>query len=568
MAASLFDRSRCTSKIYCYLLFSLFCNIAIASIDSHDIFTPNDILSSVDNTCLVLLTEFSNMDTSDLFDNLAIKTFVNEPLVQFGLIETTTFVWPGGKTLSEDSTKSKSEIIIFERRIADRTCLLMRKNPSSLRPIFYSGFLSQASLIDFINTHCHTYRSPDGGLSIEGHHRKEILNTLFSVAQVSRVTMGKMMDSHNTPADISEEALHNQEKMQNNKDIHEDNSCFIHEDGKCDKKDFNDKQFYKHEDIPQCERISEPTKEQFFHEYLKISKPVIIEKMTKTWPAFQKWTNNFFKKEYGNRDVYIKLTPKGEFEGVEQADLWDNFNTFSIPPEVIVQLHHSELVVVRPASLNLKFSEFLDTIEKVTRGDLKNVSAYLEYSSIPQHLPELEDDIREMPFVNPRVHKLEHLNIWLSDGNTLGKLHFDPYDNFLCQVHGQKQVILFEPHQNENLYEAHIQEAVLSYNETTKEFRRSNLVDSTSMVMSPVDILKPDFEKFPRFRSAMPLNCTLKEGDVLFMPSFWWHEVQSSPNGTAGHNLAVNFWYDPFLTKEYPCPECRLDINPRYRHLL
>jgi hypothetical protein len=26
--------------------------------------------------------------------------------------------------------------------------------------------------------------------------------------------------------------------------------------------------------------------------------------------------------------------------------------------------------------------------------------------------------------------------------------------------------------------------------------------------------------------------------------------------------------YDPFLTKEFPCPTCKLDINPHYRHLL
>ena len=25
-------------------------------------------------------------------------------------------------------------------------------------------------------------------------------------------------------------------------------------------------------------------------------------------------------------------------------------------------------------------------------------------------------------------------NVWLSDGHTLGKLHMDEYDNFLCQV--------------------------------------------------------------------------------------------------------------------------------------
>ena len=62
------------------------------------------------------------------------------------------------------------------------------------------------------------------------------------------------------------------------------------------------------------------------------------------------------------------------------------------------------------------------------------------------------------------------------------------------QISGRKQVILFEPHTNHKMYEGHIQQATLSYNQHTGEFSRRNLEDSTSMVMSPVDLLKPDFK--------------------------------------------------------------------------
>ena len=62
------------------------------------------------------------------------------------------------------------------------------------------------------------------------------------------------------------------------------------------------------------------------------------------------------------------------------------------------------------------------------------------------------------------------------------------------------------------------------------------------MVMSPVDILKPNYDRFPKFKDARALNCTINEGDVLFMPSFWWHEVQSYPSKQEQRNVAVNFW--------------------------
>ena len=64
----------------------------------------------------------------------------------------------------------------------------------------------------------------------------------------------------------------------------------------------------------------------------------------------------------------------------------------------------------------------------------------------------------------------------------------------MFQLRGQKQVFLFEPFHNENMYEAHIQQATLSYNSTGHRFRRYQLEESTSMVMSPIDILNPDFE--------------------------------------------------------------------------
>lgn len=62
------------------------------------------------------------------------------------------------------------------------------------------------------------------------------------------------------------------------------------------------------------------------------------------------------------------------------------------------------------------------------------------------------------------------------------------------------------------------------------------------MVMSPVDITQPDLRRFPLFAKATPYHCNIKEGDVLYMPAFWWHEVQSQPDYSEMRNLAVNFW--------------------------
>ena len=134
--------------------------------------------------------------------------------------------------------------------------------------------------------------------------------------------------------------------------------------------------------------------------------------------------------KFGKNQVHIKLTSDGIFEGCEKAEHFSNFKSFQIPDFVAKQMPFSDLVVVRPATMNLNFSSFMEMIRLPREV---NISAYLEYSSIPNYMPELEDDIEEFAFVNDTLTR-KHLNLWLSNGNTLGKLHFDPYENFLCQV--------------------------------------------------------------------------------------------------------------------------------------
>ena len=48
-------------------------------------------------------------------------------------------------------------------------------------------------------------------------------------------------------------------------------------------------------------------------------------------------------------------------------------------------------------------------------------------------------------------------------------------------------------------------------------------------------------QKFPKFADARPVQCRIKKGDALFIPAFWWHEVQSYPS-EQNFNLAINFW--------------------------
>ncbi|XP_003387667.2 PREDICTED: jmjC domain-containing protein 7-like [Amphimedon queenslandica] len=341
----------------------------------------------------------------------------------------------------------------------------------------YTGPLVADQLIMFLNYHCHSYRKAGGGLESGGILRESLLAGQYRISE-------------------------NEE------------SCSIVD--------------------------SSLTKSEFFWSFLSVSRPVVIRDAINKWPAMKKWSMEYLREKYGLKEIHVKITQDGVFEGVEAASLWPGYSDSWIPERVRSQLSFPELVVVRPATDEMPFGDFLDL---VSLGRNKSgASSYLEYSSIPSYLPALESDIETLSFVEDLLER-KHLNIWLSDGDTLGKLHFDPYDNLLCQLSGEKHLTLFEPYDNRNLYEAHIPEALLGYDKKRRKVFRKNLLQSTSMVMSPVDILDPDYKRFPLFRKAKRLQCVLRPGDVLFMPAFWWHEVQSYPDPIQHRNLAINYWY-------------------------
>ena len=106
---------------------------------------------------------------------------------------------------------------------------------------------------------------------------------------------------------------------------------------------------------------------------------------------------------------------------------------------------------------------------------------------------------------------------------------------YFYQLSGTKRVILFEPHNNEQLYEAHIPQATLSYRynavNDSHMFRRKTLEESTSMVMSPVDMLHPDLKVRFCYFCCFYL-CTLywhRCSDALYLQMTLFYQITVNP---------------------------------------
>ena len=66
--------------------------------------------------------------------------------------------------------------------------------------------------------------------------------------------------------------------------------------------------------------------------------------------------------------------------------------------------------------------------------------------------------------------------------------------------------------------------------------------------MSKTNSLEPDSEKFPKFSQAKYIDVTVKEGEMLFIPIYWWHAITNEDLNMA----AVSYWTASYFNRVPP----------------
>jgi histone arginine demethylase JMJD6 len=240
----------------------------------------------------------------------------------------------------------------------------------------------------------------------------------------------------------------------------------------------------------EIERRENLSYEQFAKEYLYANKPVIVTDAMKGWTALQRWTPEFFKKEFS--DMKFSLSDKEKGQAYKAAG---------------------------STAVEYRMSDFIDRVLTSTE---ENPAPYFRNQILYKMFPSLKNDIEPLPeyflpnwlpdrymvkYVGEVLNRGSELELYIGGkGGAFPVLHYDGAGAhaFLMQVYGQKQFIIYPPSQEQYLY-------------PSPEKENLSLINS---------IDNPDLEKFPLFAKAEPTVFILQPGEMLFIPSHWWHTTK------------------------------------------
>jgi hypothetical protein len=182
----------------------------------------------------------------------------------------------------------------------------------------------------------------------------------------------------------------------------------------------------------------------------------------------------------------------------------------------------------RSSPTTLTGSRPFGAVAEEMRRELQSPSGhrlYVQSVEVDKALPELR------PFLRLPVDRCPYggeWRAWIGTGDHRVNLHYDGDENFFCMLVGRKRFNI-------------------APFDVLKDIYVGPLNGPFGPPASVVDPLRPEFQRYPRFEEAIGRFATvdLNPGDVLYLPTHWWHYVESF-----GFNVAANYWWSDLAPHE------------------
>lgn len=305
-----------------------------------------------------------------------------------------------------------------------------------------------------------------------------------------------------------------------------------------------------------------PSPISFLREYVALSKPVLIKN------AFPKISLDDLVRGNDALILHVDVSPDGHADTIRVVD--------------------GEKAFVMPQTREMKFLAFVEGLriqQKRQKNDvldcdengLKKVNYQTNEPQIeePNHMDEEEDvlyysrqndclrcELPELmdyfppsiPFVDEALDlKPDAINLWIGNERSVSSMHKDHYENIMGVALGEKIFTVCPPSDALYLRESDISSGSFQKDSNgkwivVKDIIQDDQGQKVRWMESNVEKLLPPsssdeinkcIEHNPLLKYAHPMRIRVSEGDLLYLPSLWYHRVTQTKE-----TVAVNYWYD------------------------
>ena len=242
--------------------------------------------------------------------------------------------------------------------------------------------------------------------------------------------------------------------------------------------------------------------------FVNNGKPVVIKNTNLVESACRNWTLKYLKEHLTTDTYHVFRATSSRFMYWDDKKMSDVKN-FKKPSE----------------SLKMSFQDFLDAIEN-PKPEQAGYKYYLQQSLNGTVSKKIIEDFSgfNWKWVLEQAKKakwgtLSSNLLLIGEPENVTPVHYDEQENFFAQVDGHKRCILFSPEMFKSLY----------------PFPVSHPCDRQCMV----DLRNPDFFRFPKLKEVKGCEAIVGPGDVLYIPCYWFHQIESLEKIT----ISVNFWF-------------------------
>lgn len=223
------------------------------------------------------------------------------------------------------------------------------------------------------------------------------------------------------------------------------------------------------------DRVDNLSEKDFFEKYFKQQMPVVFNQQAINWRATQAWSLDFFKDRYQDRTYNIVqwMTEREFTPGMKRSD---------------------------EVTYRITGKEFFETIQAGKK-------VYLRGCPILEEEPELQNDL-DLNWLK-RMRQCFFgvaYQSFISSGKVFAPIHNESTSFFFIVIEGQKKWRMFKA---SDFPIINPEQERIPYN------------------LSGLNLNHIDEENYPGVKYLDCYKCDLKKGDILFVPAWMWHFVET-----------------------------------------